>query len=1057
MNFNDILTNHGLENGNIPLPLWKLQLTTDEYFELKQELRDAFKGFQLFRFAKEAAFYYANWWSKEYVGGSRDSFPSKEKIATDLGIRAEQCDDLYLWAKRGLSQLRISPIFRNGRTLYFRTLLLQGGLPVKSLKEGNNKANYGAFFEGLIKYTNEVNVDYEDISFIDYLPCKNRLAPSFRTPDFFELNLIIIEDFRENGEQSEYWELIQAIFDRDDDRNNSQIQRIKKLISEKKEKSLTNKGLFSVEWHLQKIDSEVSLYYTLVIPHKIKQFNISSELQNQYEFSLFLENKEIAKYNRSLPDNQNNVYFVKNKGKDEITDKLIDNSEVVIRLTNDGYFQELSYTTPDFSEPVLLRGDETIWNIKKKRQDDDRNAVLLLNDSEWNIIENSNIETVKYNNQEASWVEDGEIIKLKNSNTNEVNIFDNSPFLYRYETYQLPDIKSKNRKLINATTKFRIIYTIDNETINKGFDISFRTKQSTWIKYSNSSSMPTGLLYFKFTYPDDKVEYASFFNIGNFSISYSEQTANSGIICANSWTGVIQPHNEQSGIEQIEQISEKKWKFLRNTDTRHFSNDILFRISDQQNGFADIIVAAPFQGVVITDISGNIVDKNTIIALHSLWQYKCVVLGIKQTGITIFHNKNQLNKRIFKYNLDKKQDIPFSDIEESIKNLFTLFGTDHTDYDSFVTVKIADNYSIAVRPFNVTVLREEWAKNKVVKLDNNIICCLVAINPDCEYPDEIDIIELKQTENGFELPKMTEETNGVIVFSNENSSKIRVRPTFLPVSDNQNPIEERQISIREELNNARFNAYIWDNTVVYFRSLTSNNLPFKTLDIFRIIAESPLLCAKLTFVLLDHQNDITPEERKIGLLKFENEFSLAWHWIDYATWKQAISWTKAQYEDIAEYYIRNILEESLISYTDTIQELYQLFSSYQINGDTNINDQQFIHKYTPYVDIQSEDWLIKDENNRIIYPKISKKWQGLFRNEYGVAIRTFLWGPAKAALSAMGKDIDEQGNKLLWQSENETQRRIMFYYWKLNPEAYTELFLAMVKKINYRLFHNNTI
>ena len=51
----------------------------------------------------------------------------------------------------------------------------------------------------------------------------------------------------------------------------------------------------------------------------------------------------------------------------------------------------------------------------------------------------------------------------------------------------------------------------------------------------------------------------------------------------------------------------------------------------------------------------------------------------------------------------------------------------------------------------------------------------------------------------------------------------------------------------------------------------------------------------------------------------------------------------------------------------------------------------------------------------------------------------------------MGEDVDKDGNKLLWLPGNEIQRRIIFYFWKLNPQAYTELYLVMVKKINYRL------
>jgi hypothetical protein len=932
-------------------------------------------------------------------------------------------------------------------------LLLQGGLPVKSLKEGNNKTNYGAFFEGLIKYTNEVNVDFEDISFIDYLPCKNRLAPSFRTSDFYELNLIIIEDFREKGEQSEYWELISAIFDREDDKSN--IQKIKKLIAEKKEKTTINRGLFSVDWNLRKIDAEVSLYYTITIPQKIKQTDVLQNLQSQYEFSVFVNNKEIAKYNRSLPDNNGNVFFIKCRGKDELIEKWMGVSCVVIRLTSNGLFHELNYSVPDFSEPILLTGLDSVWNLKRRQQENGKSAVLLFYDSEWKI-DSGDTEQITFYNNTAIWVESENEIELCNETTKDVQKFDNSLFLYRCEINNQPDIKSKNRKLISSATRFSVIYTIDNNPVSKGFDIYFHTKTGTWVKFTKAITLPTGFLYFKFVYPDGKTEFFNFFNIGNLSVNYSEQTANTGIVQINNWSGVMHPHNEHKGIIRIEQISNSKWKLYRDTENRYYANDILFKIKDNQGSSADIFIVPPFQGTVFTDFEGNTLENNTTIAPHSLWRYKCIIPGGEQTTVTIFHNKNQQNKRIFTYNLSKKREIPLYDFEEPIKNLFTLFGTDHTDYDSYITIKFGNNHTISARTFNVSVDRDKWMENKNIQLDNsNNITRLFAIRPDCEYPDEIDVTELQKIENGFNLPEIDEKINGLIVFSDDNSSKDKVRPTFLPIANNKMPITERQEKIRKKINDARFNDYIWNNCIVYFKILTSNNLPLKTLDVFKIIAESPLLCAKLALIMLDHREIIKTEERNKGLQKFESEFALAWHWIDYATWKQAIDWVR-KYNDLANYYIQELLNSTLINDSGTIKELYRLFSMEQIEYDPKIDDQRFIHKYTPYVDIQSEDWLIKTDNNKVVYPQINRKWQNLFNNKnYGYAIRTFLYGPAKAALSAMGKDTDEQGQKLLWLPQNETQRRIMFYYWKLNPEAYTELFMAMIKKINYRINNNN--
>jgi len=1034
-------------NWNIK-PLWKIKLTDRQFDDLKKELNEAFKNNkQLWRFAKESALYYANWWSKEYVGGSHDKTPSKEKIAADLGIKPSQSDDLYSWAKRGLSQLKISPIFRNGRTHYFRTLLLQGGLPLKSLKEGNNKTNYGAFFEGLIKYTNEVNVNYDDVSFIDYLPCKNRLSPSFQTPDFYELNLQIIEDFREKGEQSEYWDLISAVFDRDDEPGNA--QRIKKLLTEKR---TNTKRLFSIDWNVRIIESEVALFYTFAIPEKIKQDDISETLRNQYEFTVFLNNKEVAKYNRSLPDNNGYIFFVKTKGKNELSEKCVNNKDVIVRLSSNGLYQELSFPIPDFSEPILLTGLENVWNFNKQQQESYKNAVLLFSDSEWSIIETDNHKLVKLYDQEAFWIEAEDTIKLQNKSTNEILELDNTPLLYRYEILQLPKIKSKNRKLINDKVKFRIVYTIDDEIVNKGFDICYRVKQGTWLRYTNSGCLPTGLLYFKFVYPDNKSEYARFFNIGNLLVNYSEQTTNSGVIRIDNWNGLIHPDHGQTGIDRFEKLACNSWIFKRNNESRYYSTDLQFRINDQQGGFADILIVPPFKGIIVTEISGSIIDNKTSVALHSIWRYKCFVFGENEMNVTIFHNKNKQNQRCFIYNLEKNNEIPLLDFEESINNLFTLFGTDHTDYDSFITVRISDDYCIFIRPYNVNIDRDEWDRNNIIKLNTDSICNhLYAIKVDCDYADEIDVFELTKQNNDFVLPVNNSEISGIIVFSDDNISMDKVRPTFLGIVQNTLTMEDRLNNIRNEISNARFIDDVWDKIVIYFRLLIGNNLPLKTIDYFRIVAESPLSMAKLSLILLDHQKDISPDERTKGLLMFEGEFALAWHWIDNATWIQALEWYMGKHDDIAEFYIQDILSNSLLNNSDKIRQLYGFISNKTELNDYVIDEQEYIRRYARYVDIHSDDWLIRNNDKWIIYPKISKIWQCLFTSEYGAAIRTFLWGPAKAALSAMGKDKDDQGNILLWIPENETQRRIIFYYWKLNSEAYTELFMAIVKKINYRL------
>jgi len=1032
-------------------PLWKNKLTNSQFENLKTELRVAYReNKQIFRFDKEATLYYANWWSREYVGGNKDSFPSKEKIAADLGIKPNQSDEFFYWAKRGLSKLNITPIFRNGRNQYFRTLLLQGGLPLKSLKEGHNRANYAAFLEGLIKYTNEFNVDNEDISFIDYLPCKNRLSPSFQTPDFYEMNLMIIDDFRENGDKSEYWNLINAIFDKDDEK--AKVEKIKNLLLEGKDKKNNPKKIFSANWSVRINEDVVSLYYTLLLPQRIKKEDINESLRSQYEFSVFLNSKEIAKYNRTLPDNKGDVYFIKYRGKNEITEKCVINTDVTLRLSCNGTYEELTFTIPDFSDPKLLYGNEMLWHFNKQEDQDNKLAILLLHDSDWEVNKSDVVKSVKCFDSDGSWVESKEGIILRNKFTGKLLEFDNKPYLYRLEIIQRPEIKSTNRKLINSKVKLRVIYNIDNEIVSKGYKIFYRTKIKDWQEFTNANLLPLGLINFEVTYPDNKVEYVSFYNIGDISITYSNQTTNSGVISFSNWIGDVNFDNNQPGIEGVENLQNNQWKLNRDIESRFYANTIKCRIKNVQGGHADILIPPPFKGVVTTEIGGNIIRNKMTIALHSLWRYKCVVFGNEAIEITISHNKNPQNRRNFKYKLNRSNEIPFSDFEESIKNLFILFGTDHTDFESYITIQLSSDYSIIVKQFNVSIIREEWKTYKLVKLDTaSTTNRLFAMTVDCDYSDEIDVIELIKQDNDFILPSISEEIKGVIVFSDDNSSADKVRPTYLGIDQNTQTIDERLSSIRNEIVESRYIDDIWDKIVFYFRLLTGNDLPLKTIDYFRVIAESPLSMVKLTMVLLDRQKDITPDERNKGLTNFENEFAIPWHTIDNKTWEKGFDWIRGKYDNISKFYIQHILSNTLNKELIEISELYSYIANDLFANNINLDEQKYISSYAKYVDISSEDWLVRDSNNWIVYPKISNQWQDLFNRDYGAAVRTFLWGPTKAALSTMRLDADEHGNELLWLPENEIQRRIIFYFWKLNPHAYAELYIAMVKKINYRL------
>ena len=75
MKLHDILSKRNL--SELPLPLWKLRISDNEYAELKKELYNYYSLHYTFGgLEKEALLYYAEWWRREYNGG----IPSKEQV-----------------------------------------------------------------------------------------------------------------------------------------------------------------------------------------------------------------------------------------------------------------------------------------------------------------------------------------------------------------------------------------------------------------------------------------------------------------------------------------------------------------------------------------------------------------------------------------------------------------------------------------------------------------------------------------------------------------------------------------------------------------------------------------------------------------------------------------------------------------------------------------------------------------------------------------------------------------------------------------------------------------
>ena len=101
-------------------------------------------------------------------------------------------NELYLAAKKFLKKYNI-PLIHQRNTLYFRTLLYQGGLPINFII--NNENNYSSYVNFLQELCYEISgkiIDWDDVSIFDHLGCKDSLPPSFRTDEIYGLSLRLI-------------------------------------------------------------------------------------------------------------------------------------------------------------------------------------------------------------------------------------------------------------------------------------------------------------------------------------------------------------------------------------------------------------------------------------------------------------------------------------------------------------------------------------------------------------------------------------------------------------------------------------------------------------------------------------------------------------------------------------------------------------------------------------------------------------------------------------------------------------------------------------------------
>lgn len=1040
-----ITINKILENRHLDsciLPLWKLRLKDCEYEELKVTLKEVCCSNEHYKFGKEAALFYAEWWRREYSGGS----PSTVSLLHSLGVSDRYEDVFYKLALNGARQLRIKFIENNGRKFYFRTLLLQGGLPISHIRNNECGFNgYKRFLLGLVKEIKYVNVDWNDANFIENLPCINYLPVSFKNDGIFNLSLQIA---RAIVEENDYL----LPYDATEGEWKGLTTELKQEYSKEKKRAS-----FIVNWELSKKEKFV-LCYSLDNAKKICSQTFSrTNLAGCFSISLYVQDKYIASYRR-MTENEGEYYYLR---MDNRAEKFEWKGESVINIQLKGDNNEIENITvprcfaPNFDTPQIFQENGNKWLLKGCGKESKTNAILFTD--EWQCQDEFiSVEKIQLNNEYFNWAVFNQSVSLIAGN--EVVIFENkaSNYIVEFLNWSVTWIQDANYKVLTTVPEL-LVFDSGNEVVNKSlYKVYFRRYKSlNWEKF-NGIELPIGLLEIKVVFPDGGFETEKFYYLGELICNYFAMTSNSGEIQWKWNHGTITNYKKDGLIFQ--EKLDKHFVILREDGYNDYPETIQFKFNVCGMPSLNVWVMPPFKGVTLINDRGYELPNEGIVAIDSIFRFKVIVVGYDDVPLEIFYQKanSDTPESVVIRERVRKGIHSLSLFEEQVEKMFQLYGFNTFDRSSCVKLYFGNGVNrkhIEIRRFDLDSYMDE--SNQIHVLDcvggkeKYYVDKLFAVPVNC-HSDNIEEYELRKTEAVFGLP-ISVECCQYILFSNIHAEE-KIIPKFY---DFINRIDDDQES-RLLLKTKNVDLYIynlsaegifdgdeWKKVLKYFEIAIKHRLPFRTFNCFSAIASKPELMVKMLFTLCIQ---LDKDDWGRGIIKFENEFAVAYHWISADVWNMVFGGILNTIPEILKLEICKVcIESQRIVLELTLNTKVEGLISYALQGGRCRTVNSFSR-----ADIQEMRSRIMGRagNNNDLPRCHITNVQRYFNLDGATNYQiTCLQSPVKAAETLMGKGED------LWENNESalTMRRTINFYRSYLTDIYNEILINVVMHINAQM------
>ena len=615
----DILRTRGMQGLQKNMPLWKFKLSEEEYEALKQTLR--IHTSDLAKYGEEAALCYAEWWRRDYKG----NIPSKEDVAMGIGIHSSYANELYKAAREALQKHGYTFLHSLKGTLYFRTLLNQGGLPINYITNSGNMGNYSRFLKELVSELSLINIDWNEVdsSIIQQFNCISYLGKAFKNENIYDVSMQIAHAV--------------IVGEKDilpyDDTDASLAELTKSLeTAYRRAKAQRKTRPLSLHWKLRTMENRKGfLYVNMDVVKDISSDSIPGlNIMTCYSFDVFVAGTLVGKYVRkdNIRDEEGNIlsaiYTRINVGMH--SDILWTGEPVVevkVRCDNDDrlFLTIAGCYPPNFYYPQVFQMlDDNLYSMSETANAGNNVAIFS---HEW---KNGKSLPITICDKELYYNAFTDELDLHNSETGEdVKLTNNfTPYTVEFSGNYFSWVEKSNYKLL-STIPFVRVYDQEKNRVHN-FIVKYRFRNDNYIKWRSLKSscvFPCGLVDIRVELPDGHTVTETFYSIGKLKFTSDNESVFSTNIICSCGADMLPKINTQEGVD-ITELGTNKWMVKRSKDSKFTPSVCDFSLYCAGNPTLHLSIAIPFDGVTVTDVKGNIVPNGKIVSLANLTNF-CVV------------------------------------------------------------------------------------------------------------------------------------------------------------------------------------------------------------------------------------------------------------------------------------------------------------------------------------------------------------------------------------------------------------------------------------------------